>query len=118
MIPLPGGTSTHLVGVTLLALLYHPLVAFVCEGLVLLVQALDGEDADPESGVPHEAHIAACCGIILDALMIGRLADDRYKTGKVSGLLAFAKERCAAIRAEFEAKKQVDGSHGKFRKRR
>jgi len=40
MIPLPGGTSTHLVGVTLLALLYHPLVAFVCETLVLLVQAL------------------------------------------------------------------------------
>ncbi len=39
-IPVPGGTSTHLVGVTLLALLYHPLVAFVCESLVLLVQAL------------------------------------------------------------------------------
>jgi cobalt/nickel transport system permease protein len=40
MIPVPGGTSTHLVGVTLLALLYHPLLAFVCEGLVLAVQAL------------------------------------------------------------------------------
>jgi cobalt/nickel transport system permease protein len=40
MIPVPGGTSTHLVGVTLLALLYHPLVAFVCESLVLLLQAL------------------------------------------------------------------------------
>jgi cobalt/nickel transport system permease protein len=40
MIPVPGGTSTHLVGVILLALLYHPLVAFVCESLVLLVQAL------------------------------------------------------------------------------
>lgn len=40
MIPIPGGTSTHLVGMTLLALLYHPLVAFVCESLVLLVQAL------------------------------------------------------------------------------
>jgi cobalt/nickel transport system permease protein len=40
MIPVPGGTSTHLVGVTLLAVLYHPLVAFVCESLVLLVQAL------------------------------------------------------------------------------
>jgi cobalt/nickel transport system permease protein len=39
-VPLPGGTSTHLVGVTLLALLYHPLVAFTCESLVLLVQAL------------------------------------------------------------------------------
>jgi len=40
MIPVPGGTSTHLVGVMLLALLFHPLVAFVCESLVLLVQAL------------------------------------------------------------------------------
>jgi cobalt/nickel transport system permease protein len=40
MVPVPGGTSTHLVGVTLLAILYHPLVAFVCETLVLLVQAL------------------------------------------------------------------------------
>jgi cobalt/nickel transport system permease protein len=39
-IPVPGGTSTHLVGVALLALLYHPLVAFVCETLVLAVQAL------------------------------------------------------------------------------
>lgn len=40
MIPVPGGTSTHLVGVALLALLFHPLVAFVCEALVLVVQAL------------------------------------------------------------------------------
>jgi cobalt/nickel transport system permease protein len=39
-IPVPGGTSTHLVGVTLLALVFHPLVAFVCESLVLVVQAL------------------------------------------------------------------------------
>jgi len=40
MIPVPGGTSTHLVGVVVLALLFGPLVAFVCEALVLLVQAL------------------------------------------------------------------------------
>lgn len=40
MIPVPGGTSTHLLGVPLLALQFHPLVAFVCESLVLLVQAL------------------------------------------------------------------------------
>jgi cobalt/nickel transport system permease protein len=40
MIPVPGGTSTHLVGVALLALLFHPLAAFACESLVLLVQAL------------------------------------------------------------------------------
>ncbi len=40
IIPVPGGTSTHLVGVTLLALLFHPLVAFLCESLTLLIQAL------------------------------------------------------------------------------
>lgn len=40
MIPVPGGTTTHLVGSTLLALVFHPLVAFVCESLVLLLQAL------------------------------------------------------------------------------
>jgi cobalt/nickel transport system permease protein len=40
MSPVPGGTTTHLVGVTLLAILRGPLVAFVCESLVLVVQAL------------------------------------------------------------------------------
>src|SRR5512134_3719642 len=39
-VPVPGGTSTHLVGAALLALVFHPLAAFVCEGLVLAVQAL------------------------------------------------------------------------------
>jgi cobalt/nickel transport system permease protein len=40
MIPIPGGTSTHMLGVPLLALMFHPMVAFVCESLVLLLQAL------------------------------------------------------------------------------
>lgn len=39
-IPVPGGTSTHLAGATLLAILFHPLAAFVCESLVLAVQAM------------------------------------------------------------------------------
>jgi cobalt/nickel transport system permease protein len=39
-IPVPGGTSTHLVGACLLALVFHPLAAFVCETLVLAIQAL------------------------------------------------------------------------------
>ncbi|MEI6226876.1 MAG: energy-coupling factor ABC transporter permease [Deltaproteobacteria bacterium] len=40
MIPVPGGTSAHLTGVAILAVLYNPGVAFVCESLVLLLQAL------------------------------------------------------------------------------
>jgi cobalt/nickel transport system permease protein len=40
MIPVPGGTSTHLVGASLLALVRGPGVAFVCESMVLLIQSL------------------------------------------------------------------------------
>ena len=40
MIPVPGGTSAHLTGMAVLAILYNPGVAFVCESLVLLLQAL------------------------------------------------------------------------------
>ncbi len=40
MIPVPGGTSAHLTGVAILAIVYNPGVAFVCESLVLLLQAL------------------------------------------------------------------------------
>lgn len=40
LIPIPGGTSAHLTGVAILAILYGPGVAFVCESLVLVLQAL------------------------------------------------------------------------------
>lgn len=71
-----------------------------------ILLALDGEDEDPETGVPHEASVVACMAIILDAGINGKLVDDRYKTGKVAGLLAVAKERCAEIRARHEVKQR------------
>lgn len=37
----------------------------------------DGEAVDRESGLPHLAHVMACCSILLDAGSIGRLNDDR-----------------------------------------
>lgn len=40
MIPVPGGTSTHLLGMPLLAIVFGPLAAFVCESLVLALQAV------------------------------------------------------------------------------
>jgi cobalt/nickel transport system permease protein len=40
VIPVPGGTSTHVVGAALIAILRGPMVAFVCESLVLTLQAL------------------------------------------------------------------------------
>ncbi|ABI57375.1 energy-coupling factor ABC transporter permease [Alkalilimnicola ehrlichii MLHE-1] len=40
MVPLPGGTSTHAVGVALMALVLGPWTAFLAYTLVLVVQAL------------------------------------------------------------------------------
>lgn len=51
-----------------------------------LLAALDGESDDPESGMPHLAHVAACCGIILDAQVTGNLIDDRPAKGKAAEL--------------------------------
>jgi hypothetical protein len=52
-----------------------------------LMAALDGEDADPESGYPHEAHAMACVAILLDAKATGNLVDDRPVKGKAAELM-------------------------------
>ena len=38
---------------------------------------LEGEDTDPDSGLPHMAHALACLAIIVEAQAKGNLADDR-----------------------------------------
>lgn len=43
---------------------------------------LEGEDIDPDSGLPHEAHILASAGIIVDAAASGNLIDDRNYKGR------------------------------------
>jgi hypothetical protein len=53
-----------------------------------LLAKMDGEDTDPESGMPHEAHARACMGILLDAMATGNLVDDRPKAGAASRLIA------------------------------
>jgi hypothetical protein len=40
----------------------------------------EGENADPESGLPHLAHVMACMNILLDADEHGKLNDNRPKT--------------------------------------
>jgi hypothetical protein len=41
----------------------------------------EGEDADPDSGLPHLAHALACIAILVDAAAGGKLADDRAYPG-------------------------------------
>lgn len=46
----------------------------------------DGEDNCPKSRVHHLAHAMACAGIVLDAMSIGMLNDDRPTEGAVTRL--------------------------------
>jgi hypothetical protein len=41
----------------------------------------EGEESDPDSGVPHLAHALACIAIIVDAKAAGKLNDDRMVAG-------------------------------------
>ena len=49
----------------------------------------NGEDFDKKTQVPHLASVMACCAIILDAKLVGKLNDDRPPRAPVSELLDF-----------------------------
>lgn len=42
----------------------------------------EGEDFDPDSGMPHLAHALACLAILVDAQAAGKLVDDRQYNGE------------------------------------
>lgn len=42
-----------------------------------LAAYLEGEDCDPDSGVPHLGHVLACVAILVEAEAAGNLTDDR-----------------------------------------
>ena len=42
-----------------------------------LTRCWEGEDTDPESGIPHLGHAMACLIILLDSRLAGKLTDDR-----------------------------------------
>lgn len=49
-----------------------------------VAQWFDGENSDPESGASHLAHARACLGIMLDAIALGVMIDDRPTPGAAS----------------------------------
>lgn len=46
----------------------------------------DGQDESSDAHVHHLGHVIACCGIILDAMAIGKLNDDRPTAGAAGAL--------------------------------
>ena len=48
---------------------------------------MEGENADPKTGVPHLGYARACLGILIDAGAAGTLIDDRPVAGGYSALV-------------------------------
>jgi hypothetical protein len=53
-----------------------------------LAAYLDGESHAEDSGVHHLGHLRACANIILDAMHLGKLVDDRPLPGATSAVIA------------------------------
>lgn len=61
----------------------------------------NGEDRDPETGVPHLASVAACVAILVDANAVGKLTDDRPPAVPLGGEIAQAETVAVAVKARF-----------------
>lgn len=48
----------------------------------------EGEELDPDSGLPHLSHALACLAILVDAQAAGKLTDDRNLAGGYAALVA------------------------------
>lgn len=71
----------------------------------------EGEDTDPQSGLPHLAHALACIAIIVDAQAAGKLTDDRaYPGGHRVAMDALTPHvaRLKALHAAHEAPRHYD----------
>jgi len=64
----------------------------------------EGEMIDPDSGLPHLAHVLACIAIIVDAEAAGKLNDDRMIKGGYSALLADLTPLVAEIKDRYADK--------------
>lgn len=64
----------------------------------------EGEEADPDSGLPHLAHALACLAIIVDAQAAGKLNDDRMHPGGYRALINSLTPHVARLKAVHEDK--------------
>ncbi len=72
-----------------------------------LMALLDGEDIDPDSGLPHLAMIRAGAGILLDAEACGTLIKDRATPGKASEIYRTIQVALPDLRAKWEVQRKA-----------
>lgn len=65
----------------------------------------NGEDADPQTGVPHLASVIACAGIVLDAELAGKLTDDRPPAVPIGDCIAQLEPTFAQLLTRFADRK-------------
>lgn len=66
-----------------------------------LARWFEGEDTDPDSGLPHLAHALACLAIVVDAQAAGKLRDDRQIAGGYAGVVASLTPHVARLKAQY-----------------
>lgn len=64
----------------------------------------EGEEEDPDSGVPHIAHALACLAIIVDSMAAGTLNDDRMYPGKYREFVSNLTPHVARLKKLHEGK--------------
>ena len=69
---------------------------------------MEGEEEDPDTGVPHLANAITCLSIIIDAKECGKLVDDRPKSAPVSGLFERFSIKLMHLKALFGHKRPTD----------
>ncbi len=69
---------------------------------------MEGEEEDPETGVPHLANAITCLSIIIDAKECGKLIDDRPKSAPVSDLFNRFSKKLVHLKTLFGDKKPID----------
>ena len=73
-----------------------------------LAKWFEGEELDPESGVPHLGHALACLAILVDAKAADVLNDDRMVPG---GYVKLVKELTPMVRMLREKHKDIVVTH-------
>lgn len=61
----------------------------------------EGEELDPDSGLPHLAHALACLAIVVDAEAAGMLTDDRQYRGGYAAFIATLTPHVARLKANY-----------------
>lgn len=65
----------------------------------------EGEDVDPDSGLPHLAHALACLAILVDADAAGELNDDRNYPGGYLALVDKLTPEVARLKQKYADRK-------------